>query len=141
MIRHALVLVAAAAVCSLAAAASVLAAQQYPVSYHSFPLSAGEGTVVAKGALTLGSSGLTTTTYSDPHLGTTRTYQTGSWTSPEYRTGFGFTELVASWIAKTPPGTFIRISMRADRGDGSFTKPYLPTVTTVTKDVILPVPQ
>src|SRR5438552_18003027 len=39
------------------------ASQTYPVSYHSFALSAGTGTGGKSGALTLGSSGLTTTRY------------------------------------------------------------------------------
>jgi hypothetical protein len=125
MIRHALVTLAAAAILALAVAAPSFGAQPYPVSYHSFALNAGQGTALAKsGALTLASSGLATTTYSDPYLGTTRTYQVGSWTSPVYATGFGFSELVSSWIAKTPSGTFVRVFMRAERGDATFTKWY-----------------
>ncbi len=102
----------------------VAASQPYPVSYHSFALSAGTGTVVQSGALTLGSSGLTTATYTDPYLVTTRSYDMGSWTSPMFSIGFGFSELVSSWIAQTPSGTFIRVYMSADRGDGTSTKWY-----------------
>jgi Peptidase_C39 like family len=47
-----------------------------------------------------------------------------SWTSPTYMTGFGFSELVASWNAQTPAGTYITVSMSAARGDGTFTKWY-----------------
>jgi len=107
-----------------AAAGPAAASQAYPVSYHSFALSAGTGTVVQSGALTLGSSGLVTATYTDPYLVTTRSYDMGSWTSPLFSTGFGFTELVSSWIAQTPSGTFIRVYMSADRGDSTFTKWY-----------------
>src|SRR5207249_4534813 len=83
------------------------AAPTCPVSYHRFALSAGPGTTLTTGgALTLATSGLTPTTYTDPHLGTTRSYSMGSWTSGTFATGFGFTELVASWIADTPAGTF-----------------------------------
>src|SRR5439155_2230659 len=57
-----------------ATAGPAAASQSYPVSYHSFALTAGEGTTVRSGALTLASSGLTTTSYSDPYLGTTRSY-------------------------------------------------------------------
>ena len=96
----------------------VSAAQGYPVSYHSFGLSSGDGTTIKGGGLTLSGHGLTTTTYTDPFLGTTASYEFGSWTSPEWSTGFGFTELVSSWIAQTPARTFIRVYMRADRGDG-----------------------
>jgi len=102
----------------------VSAAQGYPVSYHSFGLSSGDGTTIKGGGLTLSGHGLTTTTYTDPFLGTTASYEFGSWTSPEWSTGFGFTELVSSWIAQTPARTFIRVYMRADRGDGTFTKWY-----------------
>ena len=100
------------------------ASQTYPVSYHSFALSAGTGTVVKSGALTLGSGGLTTTSYTDPYLLTTRSYDMGSWTSPMFSTGFGFSELVSSWIAQTPGGSFIHVYMSADRGDGTSTKWY-----------------
>ena len=36
-----------------------------------------------------------------------------TWTSPWFATGFGFTELVASWNASTPAGTWIEVHMRA----------------------------
>jgi hypothetical protein len=100
------------------------ASQAYPVSYHSFALSAGQGTTLKNGALTLGSSDLASTSYADPYLGTTKTYDMGSWTSPKFSTGFGFSELVSSWIAQTPTGTFVRVYMSADRGDGTSTKWY-----------------
>src|SRR5919202_1161987 len=123
MTRHALVLVAAAAL-TLAVVAPAPAAQQYPISFHAFPLSSGQGTVFKNGALTLAAKGLTSTTYADPYLGTSRAYQVGSWTSSVFSTGFGFTELVSSWNAQTPAGTFIRVYMSAQRADGSFTKWY-----------------
>jgi hypothetical protein len=108
-----------------ATAGPAAAAQPYPVSYHRFAFSAGPGTTLtSSGALTLASSGLSSVTYSDPFLGTTRNYEMGSWTSGTFATGFGFTELVASWIAQTPAGTFVRVSMRAERDDTSFTKWY-----------------
>jgi len=107
-----------------ATAGPAAASQPYPVSYHSFALSAGTGTVVQSGALTLGSSGLVTATYTDPYLLTTRSYDMGSWTSPMFSAGFSFTELVSSWIAQTPSGTFIHVYMSADRGDGTSTKWY-----------------
>ena len=47
-----------------------------------------------------------------------------SWTSPVHTTGFGFTELVASWNAQTPAGTYIKVSMSAARDDGTLTKWY-----------------
>ena len=106
-----------------ATAGPAAASQVYPVSYHSFALSGGQGTVLRSGALTLASSGLTTTSYPDPS-GTPRIYDMGSWTSTPFTTGFGFTELVSSWIAQTPAGTFIHVYMSAIRGDASPTKWY-----------------
>jgi peptidase C39-like protein len=47
-----------------------------------------------------------------------------SWTSPVFTPGFGFTELVASWNAQTPAGSYITIQMSAQRRDGTFTKWY-----------------
>lgn len=107
-----------------ATAGPAAASQPYPVSYHSFTLSAGQGTTLESGALVLASSGFTTTSYTDPYLGTTRSYDMGSWTSPRFPTGFGFSELVSSWIAQTPAGTFIRVYMSAVRGDATATKWY-----------------
>jgi hypothetical protein len=37
----------------------------------------------------------------------------GTWTSPEYRPRAGFTELVASWQASTPAGSWVEIGMQA----------------------------
>jgi len=107
-----------------ATAGPAAASQSYPVSYHSFALSGGQGTILRSGALTLASDGLATTNYTDPYLDTTRSYDMGSWTSTMFSTGFGFTELVSSWIARTPSGTFIRVYMSADRGNGTSTKWY-----------------
>jgi hypothetical protein len=46
------------------------------------------------------------------------TYQRGSWTSPWASPGFGFTELVPSWDARTPEGTFVRVQLRGRTSDG-----------------------
>ena len=120
----ALIAVLALLLGQLATAGPAAASQSYPVSYHRFALTAGEGTTVRSGALTLASSGFTAKTYADPYLGTTNTYDVGSWTSTEWTTGFGFSELVSSWIAQTPSGTFVWVSMRARRDDGNLTKWY-----------------
>jgi hypothetical protein len=91
--------VAAACAFALVAASGALAAQPYPVSFHSFPLGAG---------LTLPAGAATST-----------------WTGPVYTTGFGFTELVASWNADTPPGTWIEVDMRGTTDKGVQTKWYV----------------
>ncbi|MGB8004059.1 MAG: C39 family peptidase [Gaiellaceae bacterium] len=48
----------------------------------------------------------------------------GVWTSPWFQTGFGFTELVSSWNADTPAGTWIQIDMRATTDRATTTKWY-----------------
>ena len=69
MIRHALVTAAATAALTLASAAPALAAQPYPVDFHTFDLASGTtaGLTSAGGSLTLASSGLASTSYTDLH--------------------------------------------------------------------------
>jgi len=122
------------AVCALALFALVGPAaaaerQAYPVSFHAFALSSGttSGTQVDRGGgLVLAKSGLTTVTYADPFGFPPRDYLTGTWTSPWQPAGFGFMELVSSWNADTPAGTWIQVEMHATAaGDGHVTKWYV----------------
>ena len=46
-----------------------------------------------------------------------RTWDVGRWTSPWTTPGFSFTELVPSWEARTPDGTFVEVQVRG-RGAG-----------------------
>ncbi|MGZ4301621.1 MAG: C39 family peptidase [Gaiellaceae bacterium] len=79
-------------------AAPASAAQPYHVSFHAFAL---------------------------PKTGVTFDNASGGvWTSPWFQTGFGFTELVSSWNADTPAGTWIQIDMHATTGRGTTTKWY-----------------
>ena len=79
-------------------AAPASAAQPYHVSFHAFAL---------------------------PKTGVTFDNTPGGvWTSPWFQTGFGFTELVSSWNADTPAGTWIQIDMRATTDRGTTTKWY-----------------
>src|SRR5206468_1782266 len=96
VIRRALA-VAALVVGVFAAPASGAKTPSYPISFHAFDL--------PKGGLTMPRNGLSTVTYADPFGYPTRDYLASSWTSPWYSTTFGFTELVSSWNAATPPGT------------------------------------
>lgn len=59
------------------------------------------------------------TRYADPHTGIERGYEAASWTTPVTTPGLDFTELIASWNADTPPGTFVRVEARAHAGDRS----------------------
>jgi hypothetical protein len=58
-----------------------------------------------------------TVRYDDPYgKGGARRYERGRWYSPWHRPGFGLTELIASYDAKTPVGTFIEVSARGRSG-------------------------
>jgi hypothetical protein len=54
----------------------------------------------------------------------TRSYDYGTWTSPFYRQGFDATQLVASWNASTPAGTWLRVDMRGRTASGVDTMWY-----------------
>jgi hypothetical protein len=58
-------------------------------------------------------------TYDDPYgPGGPRRYVRGRWYSPWVRPGFSYDELIASYNAKTPVGTFIEISVRGRSAAG-----------------------
>jgi hypothetical protein len=94
-------------------------------SFERLDLGAGTfaGTAYASGILTL-SGTLTSGTYTDPFGHGAVAYASGSWTSPLIASPFAFDELVASWNAATPDGTWIQIEMQA-RGGGRTTKWYV----------------
>ncbi|GAA4899639.1 peptidase C39 family protein [Stackebrandtia albiflava] len=51
--------------------------------------------------------------YTDPHTGTTQSWEIATWTSPEHRGRVAAGELIPSWNAATPAGTFVQIDLRA----------------------------
>ncbi len=56
--------------------------------------------------------------YDDPHgRGGSTTYGFAHWTSPWVRPGFGLTEMIASWNANTPNGTWIEVLGRGRTGN------------------------
>ncbi|HVX45958.1 MAG TPA: peptidase C39 family protein [Mycobacteriales bacterium] len=63
--------------------------------------------------------------YDDPFGYPTRTYDSASWTSPYHHTGFGVTELVSSWNADTPDGTWLQVQMRGHTTTGALSKWYV----------------
>jgi hypothetical protein len=63
--------------------------------------------------------------YADPDLGTTRPYDYATWTSQRHAVGFGGTQLVASWNATTPAGTWLQVEMRGTTNTGSTTNWYV----------------
>src|SRR5882762_9547320 len=124
------IVIAAALVMSLAATTATARTLESapPVQFVRASLGGGTATGVAQsgGTLTLATSGLTAGSYDDPFDNPDRgaiAYQSGSWTSTWTGVAFAFDELVASWNAATPAGTWIRTEMQA-RGSGRETKWY-----------------
>ncbi|MFD9498292.1 peptidase C39 family protein [Streptomyces sp. NPDC060035] len=66
-----------------------------------------------------------TTDYTDPHTGTTTTWEYATWTSPVHRSTVPATEVIASWNARTPAGTWIQIELRGRYSDGTDTPWYV----------------
>jgi hypothetical protein len=135
MTRH-VVLTLAAAALALAAAAPADAAQPFPVNFHTFSLAAPAsetGTAFSGGALTLASSGLSVLRgYADPYAHHNNDgadgsgdYEYGTWTSGAYPVAFAFDQLVSSWNAKTPDGTWIQVEMSPRMDDGHWAKWYV----------------
>ncbi|MGP3751130.1 peptidase C39 family protein [Streptomyces sp. IBSNAI001] len=65
------------------------------------------------------------TDYTDPHTGTTGTWEYATWTSPVHRLAVPATEVIASWNAHTPKGTWIQIELRGGYADGTETPWYV----------------
>lgn len=95
------------------------------VAYQRADLAGGarEGVTLDGGALVLGSGGLASGTYADPHAGRSVTYESGAWTGAWTVAPFPYDELIASWTAATPAGTWIRVEAQA-RGGGRETRWY-----------------
>jgi Peptidase_C39 like family len=106
------------------------AAQPVPVSYHAWatPSDFNAGTyagtaAAAAGGITLASTGTSSVTYSDPRAGDIAAVA-GTWTSQAFKPGLSFSELVSSWNADTPPGTWLQVEMRGVASKGT-TKWYV----------------
>ncbi|MFJ8666679.1 peptidase C39 family protein [Streptomyces sp. NPDC093600] len=61
------------------------------------------------------------TDYTDPHTGTTSAWEYASWTSPVHISTVPATEVITSWNADTPPGTWIQIELRGTYDDATAT--------------------
>jgi hypothetical protein len=66
-----------------------------------------------------------TTEFTDPHTGATATWEYATWTSPVQQVGFGASELVASWNADTPSGTWLQVELEGTYTDGRQTPRYV----------------
>jgi len=84
------------------------------------------GAADSGGALTM-TTPATQRSYTDPYASTPApvTYDESTWTSPEVSTSFGLTELVASWIAHTPGGSWVETTVQGVAEDGTTSKWYV----------------
>ncbi|MER6122602.1 peptidase C39 family protein [Streptomyces sp. NPDC001795] len=65
------------------------------------------------------------TDHTDPHTGRTTTWEYATWTSPVHRLAVGSTEVIASWNAHTPAGTWLQAELRGTYADGTNTPWYV----------------
>ncbi|MFR9796646.1 peptidase C39 family protein [Streptomyces sp. MS06] len=66
-----------------------------------------------------------TTDYLDPHTGARATWEYATWTSPVHRLPVPATEVIASWNADTPAGTWLQVELRGTYPDGTETPWYV----------------
>ncbi|MFG3104190.1 peptidase C39 family protein [Streptomyces sp. NPDC048182] len=66
-----------------------------------------------------------TADYTDPHTGRTAAWQYATWTSPVHRLAVPATEVIASWNAHTPAGTWIQVELTGTYSDGTATPWYV----------------
>ena len=109
------------------------AADDAPVDYHAWTTltqwmaGAHSGTRPAPGArpgLRIASA-TGTLDYTDPHTGTTASWESAAWTSPARKLPHPASELVASWNADTPAGTWLQVELLGTYTDGSATPAYV----------------
>ncbi|MEH0632284.1 peptidase C39 family protein [Streptomyces bottropensis] len=68
---------------------------------------------------------LGTVDHTDPHTGRTAAWEYATWTSPVHRLTVPATEVIASWNARTPAGTWVQIELRGTYSDGTDTPWYV----------------
>ncbi|MFJ1973447.1 peptidase C39 family protein [Streptomyces sp. NPDC087903] len=97
------------------------------ITYADWRGGAAKGTRAVAGArpgLELGTPA-GTADYTDPHTGTTATWAYGTWTSPVHRLAVPATEVISSWNARTPAGTWIQVELQGTYSDGTDTPWYV----------------
>ncbi len=65
-----------------------------------------------------------TAEYKDPHTGESATWEYATWTSPLHKSGVPAGEVITSWNAHTPKGTWLRIELHGVYSDGTKTPWY-----------------
>ncbi|WP_175409499.1 peptidase C39 family protein [Streptomyces sp. TRM64462] len=65
------------------------------------------------------------TDYTDPHTGRTAAWDYATWTSPRHTCAVPATELIPSWNAHTPAGTWIGVELSCRYSDGTDTPWYV----------------
>ncbi|MGW1074034.1 peptidase C39 family protein [Streptomyces sp. NPDC002537] len=103
------------------------------VDYHAWttPADWRQGTAHGTRACTGHRSGIAidhpvgTLDYADPHTGTTATWEYATWTGPVRRLPAPASEVVASWNAHAPAGTWLQVELRATYTDGGRTPWYV----------------
>ncbi|MDQ1011984.1 hypothetical protein QFZ82_006469 [Streptomyces sp. V4I23] len=62
-----------------------------------------------------------TVDYTDPHSGRGARWEYATWTSPVHRSAVPATEVIASWNAHTPAGTWLQVELAGTYSDGTDT--------------------
>ncbi|OEU92134.1 hypothetical protein DB35_05865 [Streptomyces abyssalis] len=85
-----------------------------------------EGTRVAGGGrpAVVFETPMGTAKYKDPHTGESATWEYATWTSPLRPAGLAAGEVITSWNAHTPKGTWLRVELHGVYSDGTKTPWY-----------------
>jgi hypothetical protein len=113
----------AAAAGASSAVAKPLVDNAFWTSYTDWRSGAGNGTRVLAGtrpALEIATAA-GRADYTDPHTGEKTAWEYATWTSPVHRSKVPATEVIASWNAAAPAGTWIQTELRGTYSDSSVT--------------------
>ncbi|MFF1419115.1 peptidase C39 family protein [Streptomyces sp. NPDC058280] len=117
----------AAAAPSAAARATPLVDNAFWTSYADWRSGTARGTRAVSGtrpALVIGTPA-GRTDYADPHTGKSASWEYATWTSPLHRSAVPATEVIASWNAETPAGTWLQIELSGRYSDNTATPWYV----------------
>ncbi|MFD5783679.1 peptidase C39 family protein [Streptomyces sp. NPDC126933] len=117
----------AAAAPSAPARATPLVDNAFWASYADWRSGTARGTLAVSGArpaLVIGTPA-GRTDYADPHTGKSATWEYATWTSPLHRSAVPATEVIASWNAETPAGTWLQIELSGRYSDNTATPWYV----------------